>query len=170
MKQKQKNTKGFTLIETIVSMVLLTFFSLGILMFMKPLTELWSLQRFQHDSAYEGRLALMRMAREMEGISSNTGISQASATAFSFTDGNGQAIAYGLSGTTLTRNSVALLKGVSSLQFQYFGRTSTGVDSTLASPALSPSTDIRRIQINVTVAANGHSASLQTQIQPRNLY
>jgi len=171
VKQEQKKIKGFTLIETLVCMVLLSFFALGISMFMKPISELWSLQSFQQDAAYEERLALLRMARDIEGIKDRTSITSASASAFSFTDVNNAAIAYTLTSGTLKRNAIPLAKGVSSLQFQYIGLTASGVDTTIASPVVSPSsTNIRRIKISLTVTANGHSASSQVQVNPRNLY
>lgn len=171
MKQKQKKMKGFTLIETIVGMVLMTFFSLGILMLLQPVSELWSLQSFQQEAAFEERLALLRMSRDIEGVKDRVSITSASSTALSFTDVNNAVITYALSSGTLTRNGVTLLKSVSSLQFQYIGLTNAGVDVMIASPTLSPSsTDIRRVKISLTVMANGHSLSSQVQVNPRNLY
>ena len=138
---------------------------------MKPISQLWSLHSFQQDAAYEERLALLRMARDMEGIKDRTSISQATSSAFSFTDVNSVAIAYALSSGTLNRNSVPLVKNVSALQFTYVGLTSTSVDTAIASPTVSPSsTNIRRIKITLTVTANGHSDSSQIQVNPRNLY
>lgn len=171
MNQRQKHLKGFTLIETVVSMVLLTVFSMGVFMFIQPITDLWQTKSFQQDSAFEARLALMRMAREIEEIRDRESITLASSNSFSFTDVDNQTIAYVLSSGTLSRNSVPLLKNVTSVQFQYIGQTSGGVDTTIVSPAVSPSsTDIRRIQLTLSVAANGNSATVQTQIHPRNLY
>jgi len=171
VKQKPKKTKGFTLIETIVCMVLMSIFALGISMFIKPLSDLWNLQSFQQGAAFEERLALMRMTRDIEGIRNRTSITSASASAFSFTDVNNTAIAYALSSGTLTRNGVTLLKSVSALTFTYTGLTAAGVDVAVASPVVSPSsTNIRRIRISLTVTANGRSLSSQVQVNPRNLY
>ena len=161
---------GFTLIEAIVSMVLLGFFSLGIIMFMKPVTELWALQSFQQNAALEARLALLRMDREMEAIKDRASITTASATTFSFTDSGNQAITYTLSSGTLTRNNVTLAKNITSLQFQYIGLTAGGADNVLAAPTLAPSTNIRRINITMAVTANGNTATVRTQVQPANLY
>ena len=171
MKHKLNKIKGFTLIETIVCMVLMSILALGISMFIKPLSELWNLQSFQQGAAFEERLALMRMTRDIEGIRNRTSITSATASAFSFTDVNNTAIAYVLSSGTLTRNGVTLLKSVSALTFTYTGLTSAGVDVAVASPVVSPSsTDIRRIRISLTVTANGRSLSSQVQVNPRNLY
>ena len=151
-------------------MVLLSFFSLGIITFMKPITDLLILQSFQSNTALEGRLALLRMVREIDTVKDRTSISQATASAFSFTDVNNQAISYGLSSGTLTRNNVTLAKSVSSLQFQYIGLAASGTDTVLAIPVLSPNTDIRRINMTVTVSANGQSSTVRSQSEPRNLY
>ena len=167
---KSKKTKGFTLIEAVASMLLLSFFTLGICLFMKPITDLWVLQSFQHDTALEAKLGLMRMMRDLEEVSGRGSITQAAATALDFTDSNDLAISYSLSSGTLLRNNVALIKGVSSLSIQYIGFTAGGADTVLASPTLGSNTNIRRINVTLTVTARGQSATFRSQVEPRNLY
>ena len=64
----RKRQNRFSLVEAVVSLVILGLFSLGILAFTKPLMDLWNLQTFQYGPAAEGKLAVMRMTREINQV------------------------------------------------------------------------------------------------------
>jgi len=163
--QKRQKEAGFTLIEAAVSLVLLSFFALSILMFIKPTVELWVLQIFQQGPAIEGRLGLMRMVREINQVENRTSISTANASTFTFTrfteTGGTETVTYTTSSGNLTRNGVVLAKGVSGFSFQYFNKDN-------GTPAANA--DIRRVQTTFTVAAGGRTATLRSQAHPRNLF
>jgi len=159
------NERGFTLLEFTVVIGVLGIVALGTLLFMKPITNLWVLQRFQQGTAAETRLALLRMTREINQIRDLGSISAATSGTLRFYDSNNTDITYALSGSVVTRNGTALLKNASSLTFQYYDFN----QNLLATPVISPQTNIRRIEISLTASESGKSLTLKSHATPRNL-
>jgi prepilin-type N-terminal cleavage/methylation domain-containing protein len=160
---------GFSLIEVVVSIVILSILSLSIMFFAVPVTNLWKHQTFEQGPATEARLAMMRMAREINQTRNRSSVSTAQTSAFNFTDANDDAISYGISAGVVQRtaggSAKTLAQDISSLQFIYYDKDG----NQLASPSLSP-TNIRRIEIVITVTTNGLSKTFRTQVRPQNLY
>ena len=120
---------GFTLLELIISMVLL-----GILTSMfAPFAGEAIKNALQHYAIGgilgEGRVASLRLVRDLR---SGQSVQTASASQIVFTDVNNNSITYSLSGAYLQRNSVNLSGDVSSLSFAYYDKTGA-VTATLAS-------------------------------------
>lgn len=170
MKQKQRNKKnrrGFTLIESAVSISILGALMLSVNLFMKPATDMWVLQAFRDGTQHEARLALMKMARELNQIKNDTSVLIAESSRIKFVNISNQEVDIRLSGTNLLRNDVVFARNVAELTLSYWGKD----HAALGSPAVSPQkTNLYRIQALIRVEANGRSATLRSQVHPRNLY
>lgn len=146
MRRRYQN--GFTLIELIMVIMIMGIVSAiigGIL--------LNSYQTFQTaknigETDWQGFIALQRMTDEIRSIRSANDISTASTSQLSFTDINGSAVTYQLSGNNLLRNSQTLASGIQSLSFGYLN----SAGGTAATTAL-----VRYITISIT-AVNGNLA------------
>jgi len=163
---------GFSLIEFVVSMVILSVISIGVMLFTNPIIDLWSYQKFQQNQAAETRLALMRMCREMNQLKDKTSVIQADSSTFKFTDTGNQTITYFLDSGSLKRTTgtlgqgKVLAKDITGLTFTYYGSNSAAI----ASPVVSPSdTDLRRIEILLTVTSGGRTDTMRSQAFPRNV-
>jgi len=166
---KLKDQKGFSLIEIVVAITILAFVSIGIMTFTVPVTNLWLFQKFQEGAANEGRLAAMRMVREIAQVKDDTSVSTAQAANFSFTNTGGDTITFGLNGTTLTRNegngAQTLAENISTLQFVYYD----AAGNTLATPTVGASTNIRRVEASLQVSTNGRQQSYRSMVYLRNV-
>ncbi len=164
-----KKSSGFSLIEAVMAIVIIAILALSIMFFTVPAMNLWRYQAFEQGPVGEGKFAVARMSREINQVKDRDSISTANATALDFTDSSNQSMSFTLSGTTLVRGvgnaSQTLAKNISALQFRYFDKD--GIQ--LSSPSLSP-TDIRWMEIFVTVTAGGRSKTLRSVIRPRNLF
>ncbi|MDD5217008.1 MAG: type II secretion system protein [Candidatus Omnitrophica bacterium] len=162
---RPENRLGFTLIEITLVVAILGILAISVLLFMKPAVDLMVRQTFVEGQANEARLAILLMVREINQLKDAQSISTANANQFSFTDANNQAVSYTLSSGVLKRNNVPLAGGVTALQFTYWDVN----NSQLTTPTISPATNIVRVQISLTVAANGQTATFRSQARPRNL-
>jgi prepilin-type N-terminal cleavage/methylation domain-containing protein len=153
---------GFTLIELIIVIGILSVIGVfGSQMFLET-TEIFLEARNRRDAVHEARYAIERMSREIrEDIDSTADIIAFTASTFTYTDPNSASISFTKSGNDLLRNSDVLAGNVSDLTFTYLK-----ADGTTASSA----SDIWRIKILLTVAKDDATITLQSQVFPRNLY
>lgn len=158
--------RGFTVIELIMTMLVLSVVVIGVALFINPLMDLTIQKHFMNDYVAESRLALLRMQRDISQIKDDASVTAATASQLSFTDTNNNAISYALSAGNLLRNSVVLTSGVTSFQITYWDSTNT----LLAPPTIVPETDIARIQILLSVASGGNATTQRILVRPRNLW
>lgn len=153
---------GFTLIELIMVIAILSVIGVfGSQMFLET-TEIFLEARNRRDVIQEARYAIERMSREIrEDVDATTDITTFSASTFTYTDPNSNSISFTKSGSNLLRNSDVLAGNVSDLTLAYLK-----ADGTTASSA----SDIWRIKISLTVAKDDAAITLQSQVFPRNLY
>ncbi|MCB9799390.1 MAG: prepilin-type N-terminal cleavage/methylation domain-containing protein [Candidatus Omnitrophica bacterium] len=159
-------TDGFTLVELIVTMVLMGVFLFTLATMAVPVSNLWVHQSFRQNKLAEARLALLKMGRDISQIRDLQSVTTANGSALAFTDTNNAAVSYALSGSQLQRNGVILTDNISSLGFNYWDDSNSSVSVPVVSPL---DTDIYRIEITLGVAAGGQSSTLRTQVRPRNL-
>ena len=168
---------GYTMIEMVLVMVILSTLSMGAAMYMNPLMDLMVLQNFKQGYGAEGKMAFVRMSREISQIrdEQSTSVLIANTSQISFVNVSDQTITYNLSSGNLTRrldngSDLVMAKGVSELTFQYWD-DSTQPPAELDSTPLSASVvenDLTRIEITLTVASGPNSQTFRTQIRPRN--
>lgn len=151
---------GFTLLEVIIVMVALSIIAAASAQLLIAGGEAFSTSVNIIHANWQGQLALERMERDIRNIRSSSDISTATASALTFTDADGNNIAYALSGGNITLNGNILADSINSLTFTYYDENGT------AGPATA---NIRYIKIAINVATSEANYSLTTTAYPRNL-
>lgn len=174
---RYSQSKGFTLIEIVITIVLIGILSGIAAMIILQGVRAYSDEQSRSDSHYQARLAIERMAREIRTIKQPGllgaatpppvigAISGNPAASFIFTDASGATITYSLSGTTLNRTvggiPAALAQNVMTLEFWHYDNT--GTPTTAAASVWTV-----RIDITVTPTSGTETYSLRSTVHPRN--
>ena len=74
---------GFSLIEVTIVVLILGVLAVGAGMITNPVMSLWRIQAFQQGPLLEGRLALMRIERDINSIRDRTSVSTAGGSGLS---------------------------------------------------------------------------------------
>ncbi len=160
MRISLKKQRGFTLIEAVVVIILMSIIAVVASVGMSQGFNSFFASQHVTDADWQGRYALERMSREIHVVRSPSDIKTASANQFSFNDINGNPISYTLSGTSLMRNTQILADGIQSVAFSYFD---------INGAATTTLTNIRYITINLNVTLNNSNFTLSTTENTRNL-
>ncbi|MFH1768759.1 MAG: hypothetical protein ABH858_06340 [Candidatus Omnitrophota bacterium] len=160
--------KGLTIIEIVMVIVLTAIIAAAIASLNQTLVvDIYQFSETRSNIESFARRALMRMAREIRMIGGERTVLAATAGNLQFDDTSGNTIEYSLNGTDLMRNSNVLCPSVSSLVFSYVD----GYGDRVASPQVAPNeTDIRLIEIILTVTMAGQEKTLTTLVFPRNFF
>lgn len=158
--------EGVTLIELVMVITVVGILTGVSSMYIKETIGLWRFLSFRSEAVAQGRLALLRVEREVRQIQNDTSVRIAEASRFQFDDMGATTITFELSADNLLLNSDILAGGVSDLTFAYYD--SSGLE--IAAPDVFPSpTNIRRIDISFTIGSGGQNKTLTTRVYPRNL-
>jgi len=161
---------GFTLIELIIVITIIGIITgvVGFVLF--GAVDAWTFKFNRSDILSDGRPAMNRMVREIREIRDNDSVATASSSEFRFTNVDNVDITYNLSSTDLNRtaNGVTntLAEDVSGLTFTYYDSCASG--ATPIAPTVGTDTNIRRVQIDLTLTKNGENLYVQSQSVPRN--
>ena len=157
--------RGFSLMELVVVIMLMgILFSAGAVLLGKVFTSYFTARDIT-DAQWQGLVALERMTRELRLARSATAADLAisTSTQIAFTDINGDAIAYSLNGTALTRSSggasLALADKMSTLNFFYL----QGDGQTTAATAA----NVSYITVRIRVVDGDYDETLRATVQPR---
>jgi len=153
--------KGFTLIEIIIVIVILSIVSAITIKFLVDSLRIYTMTVNQKTLFDEGKLALERMCRDIRDARSITGV-----TASSITFVRNNATTQDIAGETLVFQRNA---GASTLEKI---KASPVVTSTLASnaSAFAVTNATNEIQLRLTLQlASGENVTLQTKVYPKNL-
>lgn len=153
-------TRGFTLIELVIVIVILGVLSAMTLPLLQAGFNAYVTQRDISDANWQGRLALARFTRDVQSLSTTATISSATNTQFTFVDAANSTVAYQLSASQLQRNGLTLANGVNSLGFAYYDAAGAST-ATLAS--------IRYVLIALTITHNNVNTTLRTVVNLRNI-
>jgi prepilin-type N-terminal cleavage/methylation domain-containing protein len=163
-----KKEKGFTLVELVIAITIAGIAAATIGAILLGTVKAWTFKFNRSDILWDGRLAINRMTREIRTVRDSVSVTTASSSQFRFIDAGNVDITYSLSSTNLNRteNGTAnlLAENVSSLGFTYYDAAGTVIPS----PTVSPTTDIKRVRINLTLIKNGQTLYLQSDSMPRN--
>lgn len=167
MKQIEK-IKGFTLIEMIVVIVILGIIGgIGAVSMLSSADALAFLTvRVGMDQSADIAMSRMmieiRRLRDDESIHVDTNVTQ-----FRFFDIDGNDINYYLNGNNLMRNTDILAGNVTNVAFTYYDDNG----NVLATPTvgIGASTNIRRIEILLTLQSGSYLLNYQSRVRPRNL-
>lgn len=176
MKMNEKKNSwagGVTIIELVMVITIVAALVGVSSMYIKETIDLWRFLTFRSEVVAQGRLALMRMVREIRQIQDDVSsdslyiyVANASQIEFNNKDksDNDVRINYNLSGNNLMRNSDILVNNVTALNFTYFD----GSNAQLATPVAEVS-QIWRITITLVIQSGSQSNTLRSQVYPRNL-
>lgn len=161
--------KGVTLIELVMMIVIVGILAGVSSMYIKETIDLWRFLTYRSEVVAQGRMALMRMGREMRQVRDKNSISTANAGRFTFIDRAGNTIDYQLSGNNLMRNTEILATGVSNLIFCYYDKNNQAACAPVCTCAVADTTVIYRIVIRMDISAGSETKHIESQIYPRNL-
>lgn len=165
---KRSRSAGFTLIEIVITIVLVSILSGIAAMIILQGARSYSDEQSRSDVHYQVRLAVERIAREARLIRSCadiTGPANPSAT-LSFTDINGVAVVFNVATGTLSRGADILATGVTSATpFRFLDRLGNQ-SVTCADP--NPDLNIWFIEIDMTSTQGAESLQMRTRVHPRN--
>lgn len=167
--RSSRRASGFTLIEMVVTMVILGIIaSIGVSM-MGGSYRAYVDSRNLTETDWQGRLAVERMTRELRAVGSPATLVIAPAFEITFTDTGGTVIRYclatinGCPGATagdLMRNNQPLASGVSGLQFTYLQNDGITL-------AIDPA-NVSYITVRFTVTQGSATPTYQATVHPRS--
>lgn len=159
--------RGFTMIELIVVIVIIAIIGTTASKLLVQAYRSGYTARDLSDVDWQFRIALERMARDIQLVRSATAsdLVISPTTEIEFTDIHDDTVTYELSGSTLTRqenagSAIGIADNVSNLAFSYF-------DENGASTATV--TDVRYITVSFDVTRGEISDTYQTTVFPRNI-
>jgi prepilin-type N-terminal cleavage/methylation domain-containing protein len=122
-----KNKKGFSLIEMMVALGILSLIIIGLVTFFAGGTRAWVTGQYQLEAQRNARLSMDRMVREIREADYIRNSSLSSSVDF-HTPFHGN-ISYSLSGNDLKRDSNTVINNVLTLDFSYFDNSDTKLDT-----------------------------------------
>ena len=165
---KRPRSAGFTLIEIVITIVLIGIIASIAAMIILQGVRAYSDEQGRSDVHYQARIAVERVAREARMIRTCADISgpaNPSAT-LSFTDINGVAVVFNVAAGTLSRGPDILATGVTSATpFRFLNRLGNQ-SVTCADP--DPDLNIWFVEIDVTSTQGAESLQMRTRVHPRN--
>jgi len=168
---RETNASGFTLIEIVITIVLLSIISGLAAMIILAAARSYSREQDRSDAHYQTRLAMERMAREIRTIRQPTELGTTAlgtidpnpTNGLIFTDVTGTTITYSLTGTNLNRTINAakspLADGVTLLEFRHYDNAN--VLTTV--PA-----SVWTIEIFMQDQQGADTLQMRTRVHPRN--
>lgn len=172
----KNSRRGVTLFEVVMVIAVVGILAGVSSLYIKETVDLWRFMTFRSEVVSQGRIALLRMAREIRQVRDNFSVYAASADRFRFSDVHetvDNKIEYQIADGQLKRilldtNNVqtadnVLATGVTVLQFEYYDMTGQQI-----TPVLQP-TNIYWIKITLTLSAGTQSKTLTVMVHPRNL-
>ena len=160
--------KGFTLIELVIVIILMSLLLVGGIYILSQVFSAAYTARNLSDANWQGRLAYERMLRDLRATHFPTSLTIGGTNGtLTFTDTDNVTVQYALSGTNLMRKEPStaspgdvIATGVSLLNFYPYDITGTQQGS--------PSSSTVFIQIQMTVTQGGTNLALQSVIYPFN--
>ena len=159
------NRKGFSLIEMMVALGILSLIIIGLVTFFSGGTRAWVTGQYQLEAQRNARLAMDRMVREIREADYIVNSSISSSIDF-HTPFHGN-ISYSLSGNDLKRGSNTVINNVLTLDFSYFDNSGTEINSFPLS--VEDASKISKVHINLQVDVDQDSSPDVTLNSDTNL-
>ena len=164
------NSSGFTLIEIVITIVLVTILSGLAAVIALQAVKAYSTEQSRSDVHYQSRAAMERMAREIRLMRWNTALAQADVTIMSptiirYTDIQGNQMGFRLNVAEVQRTQdnaatwQTLATGVTALTFNYFQQD--GVTPAAAAT-------LWFVEIMMTDTQGSETVQMRTRVHPRN--
>ncbi|MEK6567535.1 MAG: hypothetical protein AABZ27_02195 [Candidatus Omnitrophota bacterium] len=175
MPKNKKNIEGVTIIELIMTIVIVGALVGGSAMYIKEIIGLWRFLSFRSEAVSQARTALVRISREIRQANS---INTAQSSRINF-----DAADLGADDADLSDDTVEFYLNNSNELRRVFNNDNSGQGYILASGVSSPIfiyydadktvtaqlNQIKMISITMTVSAGNQSKTLRTLVCPRNL-
>lgn len=161
--------KGMTLIELMITMVILSVIILGLVVFFTGGARSWITGQYQLEAQRNARQAMESMVREIrhgESIVGNSDDDTIIVSVPALGSGSAYNVTYDLSGTTISRGSNPLISNVQSLILEYYESDGTQIASPV--PA---NNEVSKIHIELQVDVdkdNNPDITLNSDIDLRN--
>lgn len=162
------HSKGFTLVEIVITIVLIGIISGIAVMIILQGVKAYSDEQSRSDVHYQARLAVERTAREIRLVRSATAgdITTMTATNLQFNDINGNNIQFqrigGAAPYSITRNGLVLANDIQSVAISYY--QNDGI--TAVTPATV--TTLWFVDISVTAQKGAETIQTRTRVHPMN--
>jgi prepilin-type N-terminal cleavage/methylation domain-containing protein len=163
------NENGFTLIEVVITIVLVSVLASTAAVFMLQGVKSYSIEQSRSTVHYQARLAVEQMAREIRLIRNvnlaGPDISIMNPTDISFTDIQNNQVRFQLNAGSIRRSPdngttwQPLASGVTALNFSYLQQDSTSSIS---------ATTLWFVVIDVTVQKGSETLEMRTRVHPMN--
>jgi prepilin-type N-terminal cleavage/methylation domain-containing protein len=162
------HSKGFTLVEIVISIVLISILSGLAAMIIMQGVKAYSDEQSRTDVHYQARLAMERITREARLIQSCTAINAPAnpSNTLRFTDIDGTDVTFTVNGGTkvLSRGADILATGVTSAQpFRFFKKDGATATTSCISPD-----DIWFVEIDLTDTQGAEALQMRALVHPRN--
>ena len=152
---------GFTLIEIVITIVLLSIISGIAAMIILQGVRAYTLESTHSDVHYQAKLAMERMARELRTATTVTATAPSSSLVF--TDVTGTSVTYSLNGNNVTRNADLLSTGVTALLFSHYDNANVLTAATAS---------VWTVEVSMTdqqgAGATADTLQMRTRVHPRN--
>lgn len=173
------HNKAVTLIELIMVITIVGILTTVSSMYIKETIDLWRFLSFRSEAVAQGRMAVVRMNREIRQIRDSASIALADLSQLRFTslDLNGDNIDDILEFYRQAANNELrrifnsspiegdiLASGITNLRFTYYNAANTQLTTPVAD-----TTQIYRIAVEITIQSGTQSKTLRAQVYPRNL-
>jgi len=162
---------GFTLIELVITMVLIGIVAFIVADAMTTGFKAYFVTDFRKEALDQARIALERMTREIRNVRSLADIGTANATQFCFVNTDGTRVSFLFSGTSIVRDEPAACP--SAAVTPILSNNTTGSFAYLQTDGSTdpapPSANTRRIRITMMSTISGENVTLQSEVWPRNL-
>jgi len=114
------NKKGFSLIEMMVALGILSIIIIGLVTFFSGGTRAWVTGQYQLEAQRNARLSMDRMVREIREGTSIDEISSTTTIKINYLASFGKnPVTYSFSGNTVSRDDIPLINNVKTLNFTY---------------------------------------------------
>ena len=161
MRYYTEDIKGFTLMEVLVMIVVMSIlFGIGAKMISTTMHS-WNMITQRKQMLFEGRMGMNRMVREIR-LADPSKITTFNPSDFNFTDIHNETIRFRLDGTTLKRNTDDLVEDLQSgsgLQLTYLDPNGDSAAS---------AAQIRRIRIRLNLQKAGQTLAYESEARIRN--
>ncbi len=156
----RRKTTGFTLIELVMVMAIITVISIAVGKIMFQGFKSFNTAQSGSEVDWQGYIAISRMVNDIHDMGDPALITSMTSTALAFTNMSSASISYQLSGTNLLRNSIVLARGVTALAFTYLDRNGS-VTATAA--------NVRYVTMSVTMTDDNITSSFSTMAGVRGV-
>jgi len=160
--------KGFTLIELVITMIVLVIIAT---VAVRPLIEfdrLWRHSTSKFNLLWDARAKMEDLSKNIRMIKDATSVTTANSTRFQFTRTDGTSINYQYASGVLQKNSVNYITNLSAFNFTYYDAANP--PNVILTPLVYPTnTNIRSVKVNYIITNNEENLESSFMVYCRNL-